>query len=976
MATEAQLDVLFRRAALAATEATGAEQSQTNLPDTRNLPSSETASVLNPLEMARRSDLESVRRPGVPLDFETGAPAGTRFQLAFTSDTPNQIKLLQAKYGVENIAVSPQGQLVIRNLMDNETGKIRDIVVDETQMSAKDFIDLAQTIPEIAGAAAGIWGANKTPGLRNLGSKLSLLRDAVAGAAGSQAAAELTQTVLGEETRSLAEILKQRATSGAAETALNIVTAGTAKAIPALKAKLSGPLSGRQTIVQTEAVPAAARLNKAAGTDFQFTIGEETGAPTILQSEALLEKVKGGASIIKAAKDVQQNELQKIQRHIGKSVNPTRTGTLPSESSLGASAIDRLRQIASPVEEAVPAAKLKVADTASAEILASFDEMVTPGRQLYKTPVGESIKLKAVAERENFQATSKALYDDVYATPGAKEPIIPMTKVGAAAKEIKLNLPKKTKVIEEISEILDETGKPITTTTEGKEILREFVPPKLKRFLNELESGLDPKMPLNEVVQMRSILNDAIDQGDVLPGVGTRYLKQISHALTEAIDDGVKALPDQTLAKKLANANAYYKTERPRFEKRAIQELLVPEGEPGSIGRAAVVKRIASGEVDVDHYMDIKQFLGANSTQFKNLKRSILDDIYEDSRITGQGDIIDAKTFVNKLTKLDREVLQDIFGKKGATPVQIATLLGEVQGKIDVRALDPLLANGTLTGNAVRDLIRQQQQLDTLYANNVVRKFVKGEVGAEAIKPDEFVARYLDVAKTPGEVEEVMQMLGASDPQLVADIRQKTIEKFFAKAARNPTPTDIARNISGDPTQTVSGATMYKAFGNESEKAKLATVLGTDTMQMLEDYVRVTNALDHKEDVAKTVGGLVGGGIMARLTSLDFKDALSIAKYKLVAMTLANPKLRPYLTRQAAAPDTRKLAQVIIASNPLFENASKEFGEESGLAGFYHTFSEALSNAFGNGDGEAVTPPEAGKAERFEQLFKQVAPAQ
>lgn len=950
MATDAQIEALFRRLDLAATNATGAMQSGTNLPDVRNIPSTSTARVVTEDQMARDADLEAVRRPGVPLNTQLGAPAGTRFSLAFTSNTPDAIKTLQAKYGPENIAISPAGKLVIRNLLNEETGTVQDMIVDEEQMSAKDMMDLVGAIPEVLGAIAGMRTGRAIPGVGQAAGKIGFARDVLAGSIGGQVGGELAQRALAETQSTLSESLASRAKGAAVDAAFSAITGGAAALLPKGVARLSGPLSGNQTFVQTEAVEAIERIKDKTGIGVQLTIGEETGSPLAMGGEALLEKVPGSKGAIRRQKAAQEQQLRDIQKFM------LGQGPLPSESSVGLDAVKRLKEVAEQTETLTTEAKQKAASLASAEILSAFDTLSVPSRQMYKRPVGQAIRTKAQAELDSFKETSRALYDDVYATPGANDPIIPTAPLKKVAQEIKADLPKRTQIVEEVSQFVDAQKRPIVRTTTGKEVLREFVPKELKKFVDELASGLDPKMPLNEVVQMRQIVNDAIDQSDVLPGIGTRFLKKVSHALTSAIDEGVKSAPDPALAKKLSNANEYYKTNRPRFERRGIVEIFRDPEAPGYVGDAEIVRRISAGEVSADRYFDFRDFLGKDSNEFKMLKRAVLDDIYDRSKITGQGDVVDAKSFIDSVRGLDRQVSDDLFGSKMGSVVRNAEALGALQGKIEVADLEKLLSSGTPSMNAIKEAVNRQKNLDLMYRNDVIKKFAKGEIESEQIKPEEFVSRYLTTAQNADEIKGVMALM-QDNPDLTESIRRKTLEKFFADAARKPDPIDITKQVAGDPTRAVSGPSMMKALGDANNQEKLTAVLGTDTMNLLKDLVRVESALGEKEAVAKTVGGLVGGGILSRLMKLDFKDAMAIAKYKLAAYTLANPTLRGYLTRQVAEPDTADLARAIIASTPFIQATADEFKDVSGTAAFLNHMNDALHNRVDSATTEQRNPP-------------------
>jgi hypothetical protein len=916
-----------------------------------------------PITVKKPSFTDRYQRGDVPLDTDTGAPWTTRLKLAFSPDDQTSVASLQQSFKGAQIEPIEDGGFIIRGVADAESGQVKDLLVDEHRISGKDFLDMAAVLPQAAMALVAI-RANKgrtdkmTPGFGKI------FTEAAIGAAGSQsagAAMDAAARLLSGQKIDPMEIQKRRTVEGIGEIAIS----GGLGSVPGLFSKVTKGLSTPATQVQVDGLEAVNRLAEKTGIRVRMTIGEETGNPNLLTAEGIAAKSPTGRSRLKAAQKASDEDMRSIQKFL------MGGEPIPVEDA-SAAAVSKLREIADGLSGEVARRRQAIASKASDELATAISSETGLSRTVLKNEAGDGIRAAIKTHKDAFDSTAERLYSEVGA-----DPLISTKAVADEISAIKKELVKTTRVIgeDEIVTGFDEFG-PISVSvdTKGREVLREFVPEGLNRFLGGL-SKLDDQTPLSELRALRTQINDAKRQSEIIPGVSTRLLSKFSGAIGRAIDDAAASIDDPGVVARLKTANQFYGENMKRFEPKGVIEILA-DPDQAKLGNFAVVNQAIR---DPDQYFRVKEALtspmstpdGAvvshpNVGSWNLFRKAALTEIEDRARFSGTGEMINPQKFLSELERLEPEVLNDLLGANSSnalSALKAMRALGEVDlnGKANADAVIAALGKGNSAAAEIKALVAEQQKLDGLYSENVIKKFVKGEVDTTAIEPGEFVDRFIDVARDADEVARVMSRL-SSNPELAQAIKSRTIQNVFQKAAHNASPEDISRGLNFDPTVMVDPKKMSKEL--RADEDKLRAVIGNDAFSLLEDYLRVETQRSVKDATASTVGGLVGGSLMNSMLTLDLKKIPSHLKYAFVGMTLSNPTFLKILQRTS---DPTAATRAIIVSAPFIEATMEQFGKGPGSA-FLRMLGEATGLRKSENSQNAPTSPQMSEEEFLRSL--------
>lgn len=839
------------------------------------------------------------QEPGVMLDIDTGAPASVRAGLGLRRTREDVVAYLQDLYGPEAVRPTVDKTGWIVRIPDPETGQLKDILVDEDKMTAKDLLDVTSAIPEVAGSLLALRRGrfslplpSRLAGARGVA---GITRDIALGTASAQtagAATDIGVRMYDEQPVNLPEIIKSRMQMAGVEALSSGGLIAGAAATRKVLNRFMAPLSSNIGEAELEAAKSVVNVERKTGERIELSVAEATGSPMMARTETFLENVPGARSRFLRFKAKQEQQLAKVQKFL---LGP---GQLPEEAAVGRQAVQALRGLTKAADEAVDQATKTAIRGEQDRILRTFDALSIPERKLLSEEVGEAVRARAMELRAGFEALNEVNYALVKRAPGGTDDIISIARL------------KQT-----IKELQEEFGR---------------VPaPEAQRFFEEY-SKLPDKLKLHEVRNMRRMINDQMDRVSALPGPGNYVLGKMSSAITRGIDESVSALPNGELKRLLTKANDHYKKHHGDFRQQGIAELFRDPNTPGHIGPAEIVTRIVGGKGNPDLYSQMRKFLGPDSSEWKMLKRSMLDDIYERSLVGGTSDQIDGKAFVNAIHAIDRNIAADLLGPRGAELFRAGNTLASLRaGKLSRADLEAALGPGASMPVTVSNAIRRNAERDRIYRNQIVKKFAAGELGAEAIRPEEFVGRYLEQATVP-EMREVMSRLNASDPSIVEGIRRKTIQRIFQDAARRPTAEDLVRRVGGDPTAMVSGESLVKALGHENRRAIYQEVLGKDTYDLLLDYVKIEAVRGKKDMLGGMAGGLAQGGLVSRILNLKFGEALTVAKYRLAGILMTAPPIRKWLSHSYQVGEIDDLARAIVVSEPFLRGFTEEFGQDTG----------------------------------------------
>lgn len=916
------------------------------------------ASSLNPTaqlnaalgEMERRSNEQfqaENAESGVPLDTESGASSWERLMLSFRRGRENEVGRLQSQYGKDNVRLSSDGGLIVR-VVDSDTGKPKDVLVDEQGMSAKDFIDVLGVAPEIAGGIYAMKKGQVAPWMKNFKGIRGVVRDSATSAVGAEAAGlakDLPINLIDRGELDLGKTASERGKMAAVDLGVGMAVFPVAKFMRLMR----NPLAPGRGRVQLDAIDAQNYFKDKYGVEVPLTIGESTGSPFASRTEVFLEKMPGASTPFSKLKGEQETALRKLQSMM--------MGTVPeTDEAVGAKLIAELQKKMAPLEEGVASARAGLAQSAKEQIEAMVSGLTVPERQLYKTQVGKEIRAGVVARRDAVKAEADKLYGAAKSLPGGTGKEFSGEGLQADLKRILDNLPAAESTTQVPTGILGPTGKPILRTETGKEILKEFVPPNILTRLRSIVGLEDAKFSLSDLQQMRREVYDDIAKGEGVPGIGTHYLADIGKSLTKAIDDGVSALPSGELKTALQAANTHYKEKVIPFNRLGITEMFRNADEAGHLADDQIVSRIFGGERAVENFRLMKETLGDKSPEFLKLKRSIADNIIESSRLPGD-EIIDAGSFMKTLNTLrvnHREIADEVFGDKINRLFQEAKFLDFAKGRtpligvheaeipkhtnISADDLKNLLAEKSPTAGKLLELVKAESARTDAYKIKMLREIGEGKLSGE-LNPEEFVNRFFEGA-TSSQLGKVMGMI-KDNPELTSNLRTKVIERLFRDAARKATPQDISQLMAGDPTRIVSGTSVFKQIESPAFRRKMESVLGKEVYNDLEQYIKLEAATEAKETSFKSAGGIAAGMQVASLVRKGPLQYLTGAtKDFVVANLLTRQPLRGWLT---SVPATEPGAIYMLLSNPTFLQAvTEEFGEGTSAETFVNALKQSV----------------------------------
>lgn len=878
--------------------------------------------VLTPAQTQESQFNQANQQGGVQMESENGVDALTRVRLSFQRGMQEQIGVLQKKYGNDAVRLSTEGEPIVR-VMDPETGKPKDILVNEKGLSAGDFLSIASSIPEIAGSIIALRAGKAVPALEKLFGMKGALRDIGTTAIGAETAGAgkdvVARMVEGIPIRP-GEIVTERAKGAVVDAALGSVFAGGAGAIKYLQS----PFAGSRGKLQFDALKAKQYFKDEYGIDVPLSIGESTGSSLFQRAESMAEAMPGGQGPLSAARATQEQSLRDLQDII---VGPK---GVEAVEDVGQRVIDDLKGKLQGVKNSATGTRAAVASEAGQAIEQNISNLTTPQKQLYKTEIGNQIREKVTAFRDSAKAESNNLYEAVKAAPGGVGDTFPVTGLSSDAQSLIKRLPAKQTITQTPSPILGVSGQPAAIkTTTGKEVMREFVPENILARLKQL-SELKGNVSLSDLQQMRREVYDDIEKGSGVPGLGTHYLSEVGTMLTKSIEDGVAAMPGGELKNALKAANEFYKKKVVPFSDNDITNLFVKSNEGGYQGNFATASKFMKNP---DAFIRLRDALGANSPEFKNLKRGIADDLIENAKIPGT-DQVDGNAFLKGLEtfrKTSREVSDEVLGKDTTGLAMQARAMALGQGaRIDEELAQEIIATGKINPARIRIAVAAQRNADELFRNDIFSAIGKGE--HPAITADEFIGKLLDNTNPKG----IREVLGAlsNKPELLEEIRAKTIQKVFSDNARASTVDQVSRSLEGEKTRLVSATKIGEYLNKEggSMRDKLNLILGSKGYDELDKYVKLQLVPESKDLAFKGAGGLGASAAVSqvmRFGPLKYLD--TAAKFFIESKFLSNPVARKWLS-SVPSNDIYTLAQYLIVSTPFLEAATKEFGNDGAKA--------------------------------------------
>ena len=940
--------------------------------DSRNLNASGTAFTENGFQVEYGRFNEAGER--IELDTQTGVGFVGRFLGGLTDDPETRRDLLNQQFKNIELEELPDGNTILRGLVDPATGKEKDLLFDERGGSLLDLFDIGGLIVEMAAAAGGTALALKSgPGavvvgqLARQASKGALKRGAiaVAGAVLGQKTAQVGSDVLTgaaarQDLRKLGGRIQARAkslkTEVAAETTMALLPAGLKKVIDTTL------IRGKSPVIR-EGLAAAQRLKeKSGGLSFDFSLGQLTVSPTLQGAEIFASKFPSAKSIFLGQERAREKQMEELQAWILTGRGKRDLKDLPFDDEVNRRAGTRVAEEVRAVERTNAVnllEEIRKANEEIREIIRLSSPKANAG--LSERASGELIRGSAKAEKLAFSEIS----DELYAPIALKNPRLPIKNLKEAAEKIRKELIKKTqpeKVVEVASPVLDDLGREIktTVTTGGGRVPNEkLIPSDLMRRLAGI-AELDDLTPLNEIRSLRTSLFDSLSATQVLDDTSSKMRKDLAAALTRSLDEGLAQVTDPALRESYEAANKFYKRNVGRLQDKRIISLLADETQT-KLGPREIFDETLTNE---DQYFKIKELLTKPLTDippnadaaglaatalargeetFDTFKNTALSAILNTTE-QGAG-IVNLKNFVTRLHGLkSNSMVADMLGEPQWRALQDYVNEGAAlmrEGIPNDEIID-LITNKQFTKTNLETALNNVKEKNELFRNGLINRLVKAQKDgtdiSTIVSADDFVNKVL--TGSLDEVREVVAILEKS-PGLMDDVRSLTVEQLFKDAARSATAEDSLKLLKGDRVVAFDGQKLTeKIRGGER---KLRSVLGFEIMNDLDDLARVQIATVPPADVSAQAGGIAAGGVFTKLFKLQWGSAYTHIKYRLAATLLTSPRIRE-LAKRTEPDDFLPFIRTAMASGVVIESLATDFNPAA-LASAYQAIDEALGDA-------------------------------
>jgi hypothetical protein len=892
-----------------------------------------------------------------------GAPIGERVYGSFMNTPEALDRYLTNTYGAEGqgwYKMSDQfGKPTNRRVVRDKGGKER--IFNPPGIDRGDVASMAGSVPDLVGGVAG--AVASTPAYL-LGPGVGIPASAVMSALGTQLVGEPIGRLFPENRAVEPDMLGQTVPRAGKE-ALGDSLVGTIMGLAGRGAvgianKVRAPFA--QTASQPENVAfreAADRL-KQQGYDINPTPSEAGAGPGVARAEGILGKFPGAQGVIQEYRDQGNKAIARYQDDVIGGADPNVTGkqaVTEFETQRKNLLIDR--------EEGLNRADDMITRNET-DLLNRQGPLTSP------EAAGQQLRGGAEAARKGFREEAGRLYDAARDAPGGRDAIVDMAAVKAQVQKIRSELPPeatKTEMAE--TGLLDAFGAPLQKEVQKGGASTEFTPEGLTRFLRGVDDISD-SMTLDQARQMRTLVNDAIDDKTILPGVSERYLTGLAKSLTQAIDGSVDRVTDPTLKAALTSANTFYRDNVDKFSRKGVADLYRDPTQPGYVEDNKVVGRMVSGQGQPGVIRDTRETVGANTPEWAATRRQAMEDVLGSGRnetLYGRK-VVNVDGLVGRLNQLDDEAVKEMFGVADAQ--QLRNLAADISNRTKYLDADALSQNGSQNIlQQLRAAATADEQITRDYRDNVIAPFLRGEDGAAAkMKPEELVP-YLYRKASPDEIKGV---LGRLPPDMQVKVEKAAVADIIENAvAKGRGSMDELRRMLTGEGSPADGTALTALMGStndaagRTQKARIEALLSPESRQALQDIATITIKRNNHDSVTAAIGGLAGG---AAVTSAAANPATGL-KVGLVAQGLAraitNPAVRTWLTntkQTRLSPDA--MAQMPNMGVALYDVMKGALGESEDIEAAGQWLRQGASQVDEKGR-RALKPPDG--AGSWEQYF-------
>lgn len=862
----------------------------------------------------------------IPFDVKRGL--GSRlaeWRVAQQSGDAAKLEVLQKLYPNNRTRILPTGDLSVE-LIDSETGKPKEVLVDPQGIGEMELMELASQMPEIAASTAA---AIATRGTGKLKTAAQIVLSALAGGGVGAMRDIKNRTAEGIPTN-IGEIAERRSTEATLDMFLDVGLLGVAKSFRALSPFASEVKPGTK---EFDVVRGREFFREAFGEDIKLTPAEVTGSKALSALEAAEAPQPGSRTVMSKFREKTNEQVGRIQK--------IATGETTAEEQIGETSIGIIRKdLVEPLERALETARTTATAKGEKRIIDLIDEATGiggPGPRLTEAQAGSTVLEDFDIRMGQAKQKVDLDFERVRSLPGGSGDVLDGTPVADAARAIRKELTA-------------------VKTSGGKELLTTGVPEGLLRSLDDMEKLRGGKVSLQTLTNMKNSAYDAIAAFRTATGDRKdRWFKKVADGYEQGIEKGVASTGDPRLKEALSAAKETYKKELLPFERPGLKELAKDEFTGGRIAPEQIVGKFFEGPKAVENYRMLKEVLGSDSPAFRVMKRA-----WADTKLAAAGDKITGSIqpgeLRNAIDGLAPELREELFGKNADAIVDALKLQTGIKNlkTLDEDAVRTLLSIKDPTRKDFESLLLMQRHVNQSYVNSLVGDVADGLPIASKIKPTEFVKRLLNTNTPTKDVEKVIGAIAKESPETRRAIANHTMYQLLDAASIREADT-AGKLISGEPLN-LSPMKLADALGRPgtAQRNRYELLLGRDTLaisppkrvvdnlgresfadtnptrlEVLENIVRTLGPREGRERAFAASGTLASGQTIQNLFRDPLKYATSYAKKAALTALYLGPMSKLTANRVFTGPELAAVANTMIASEPFVRRITEIAGDEA-----------------------------------------------
>lgn len=874
-----------------------------------------------------------------------GAPLGERVYSSFLNTDAARDRYLTNTYGPENegwyVLSDRFGNPTNRRVVRGEDGSER--LFNPPGVDVGDVAGIAGGLPDLIGAIFG--GAASIPAYA-LGPGVGIPASAVLSAGGAQLVGETVGRAFPEnreaEPSIASDVLPRAAGEAGMDALLGAIFGGAGRLGNAVLNKTRAPFAkSASDPVASEFRDASERL-RGQGYDISPLPSEEGAGGFIPRVEGFLEKLPGSSEKMRQYRERGDQAIANFQRDIAGDADPNQIG----REAVGELSTQR-KNLVIDREQALTRADDMI-DRNQTDLTAR------QGPQMSAEGAGRQTRAGLERARQEFRDEAKRLYDAARAAPGGRDAIVDVGPVREQVARIREALPP---------------------TAEGAPSDR-FTPQGLSRFLMGVDD-IAPTITIDQARQMRNLVQDAIDDKSLMPGVPERYLTQLQTAISRSIDGSVARAGTPELRQALSDANRFYAQNVDRFSRKGIAETYREPIQPGYVEDNRLVDRLLSGRGNPGVIRETRDLMGANSPEWAATRRNAVEQILDTGRDqTRYGrKVVNVDGLVDRLNRLDDETITELFGVADAR--QLRSLAVDISNRskyLDASALSQEGSPNIMT--QLRAAAVADDQIARQYRNSAIAPFLRGEDGAAArLKPEELVP-WLYRRASPEEAQQVMSKLPAPmkvqvEKGIVADVIASSISRGGEGIAA------VRRLVTGEANPADSqGIAELLGAGRDSASRQQAdrinALVSPENRQALRDLALITARRQERDATTQAVGGLAAGAAITGMLSTPGRALRGAVLARGLAEIITRPGVRRWLSntaRHQMSPQAQ--AQTTALSPHVIGLGGAAISENADVQAAIEWLNEGVSQV--NEAGERMTRPPQGAGSWQEVFEREIA---